>query len=100
VATRVAQARQVAGRRGAACNAELPGRDLDVVAPLSDGAAALLGHHFRTGLLSARGLHRVRRVARTVADLHGAPTAIDELHVAEALALRAARSAIAVGVPA
>jgi predicted ATPase with chaperone activity len=33
-------------------------------------------------------LHRVRRVARTIADLDGAPTLVDAPHVATALSLR------------
>jgi predicted ATPase with chaperone activity len=46
--------------------------------------------------LSARGLHRVRRVAQTIADLDGVP-GVDERQVAEALQLRAARSALVSG---
>jgi magnesium chelatase family protein len=38
--------------------------------------------------LSGRGYHRIRRVARTIADLRDQPDAIDECHVATALALR------------
>jgi magnesium chelatase family protein len=37
--------------------------------------------------LSARGYHRVLRVARTLADLDGADT-VTRLHVAEALSYR------------
>ena len=43
----------------------------------------------RVGALSARGLHRVRRVARTLADLAGAGDLVDEEHIATALAMRA-----------
>jgi magnesium chelatase family protein len=39
--------------------------------------------------LSARGYHRVLKVARTLADLDGAP-AVGRLHIAEALSYRAA----------
>jgi predicted ATPase with chaperone activity len=38
-------------------------------------------------------MHRVRRVALTIADL-GAESVVEEHHVAEALALRAARGVI------
>ena len=37
--------------------------------------------------LSARGYHRVLRVARTLADLYGLPQ-ISRLHIAEALSYR------------
>jgi magnesium chelatase family protein len=40
------------------------------------------------GELSGRGYHRIRRVARTIADLHDMPERVDECHVAAALALR------------
>ncbi|MDH4119385.1 MAG: ATP-dependent protease, partial [Acidimicrobiia bacterium] len=41
------------------------------------------------GALTGRGYDRVRRVARTIADL-GASDAVDEAHVAEAIAFREA----------
>jgi magnesium chelatase family protein len=59
------------------------------VAPLAPDASRLLEHKLRAGQLSARGLHRVRRVARTVADLAGSGLEIAEDHVCLALALRA-----------
>ena len=89
VAQRVAEARELARARGVRCNAELPSTGLDEVAPLSAPASALLEHRLRSGLLSARGLHRVRRVARTIADLAGAPRVVDDEHVGLALGLRA-----------
>lgn len=89
VAERVAAAREVAASRGVRCNAELPAWRLDDLAPLAPAAAALLEHRLRAGTLSARGLHRVRRVARTVADLAGAPRVVSDDHVCLALGLRA-----------
>ena len=88
VAERVAAARELARARGARTNADLPCERLDEVAPLTPAASALLEHRLRVGALSARGLHRVRRVARTLADLAGAPALVGEEHVSLALGLR------------
>ena len=88
VAERVAAARSVAGERGVRANAELPVPRLDEVAPLSAPAWRTLERRLRAGTLSARGLHRVRRVARTLADLDGAPAVVGEEHVCAALELR------------
>jgi magnesium chelatase family protein len=88
VAARVAQAREIARARGMRANADLPIRRLDEVAPLSDDATRLLEVALRSGRLSARGLHRVRRVARTIADLDGAPRTLEAAHVAGALGMR------------
>ena len=57
-------------------------------APLSPDAAALLERRLRAGALSARGLHRVRRVARTLGDLDGTGPLIGTRQMAEALHLR------------
>jgi len=89
VAERVASVRELARARGVRANAELQAERLDDVAPLTAGASRLLEHKLRAGSLSARGLHRVRRVARTLADLAGAGHAIGEEHVCLALGLRA-----------
>ena len=88
VAERVAEARAIAASRGVTVNADVPVRRLDEVAPLSDDATALLEAALRSGRLSARGLHRVRRVARTIADLDGVPDQLSAAHVAAALGLR------------
>lgn len=89
VAERVAMARLLARERGVRCNAEIPGSQLDELAPLDDGATAFLEHGLRVGTLTARGLHRVRRVARTIADLACRPGAISAEDVSLALNLRA-----------
>lgn len=89
VAGRVAAVRALAAGRGVSANAWLPGASLECFAPLRPEAAALLEHHLRAGRLSGRGLHGVRRVARTIADLDAGTAVIEEHHVAEALALRA-----------
>jgi magnesium chelatase family protein len=84
VAKRVAVARRLAAARGVACNAALPVAGLDVSAPLAPDARRLLEARLRQGRLSARGLHRVRRVARTLADLAGreGPVVLDDVHAA------------------
>ena len=97
VAARVAAARRIAAARGYGPNAGVPAGALDAVAPLTADAGRLLDQHLRAGRLSARGLHRVRRVARTLADLDGAPEVVEARHVAEALALRAAREIVGAG---
>jgi magnesium chelatase family protein len=89
VAERVARARAVALARGTPLNSQLTGRQLEQVAPLTRAAHRVLEHKLATSSLSARGLNRVRRVARTIADLEGAPDEIDEGHVCFALELRA-----------
>ena len=61
---------------------------LDDVAPLTPEARQLLRSELERGRLSGRGLHRVRRVARTIADLDGDHDVIDDGAVATALQLR------------
>jgi len=88
VRARVLAARARAAERGVEANGALPAGRLDEVAPLSPGAARLLRRQLELGALSGRGLHRVRRVARTLADLDGQGDEVDEGHVALALQLR------------
>ena len=68
-------------------NAELDGQLLDeLAAPEPEGKRLLLDAADRLHL-SARGYHRVLRVARTLADLEASDT-VRRLHVAEALSYR------------
>jgi magnesium chelatase family protein len=72
-------------------NAEADGALLDdVAAPDADGRALLVRAADRLRL-SARGYHRVLRVARTLADLEGAAI-VGRRHIAEALSYRRQRS--------
>jgi len=89
VAGRVAAAREMAGARGVVGNAQLTLAQLERVAPVTKGALRVFEYRLRQGGLSARGLHRVRRVARTLADLAGCDGPLDEAHVCAALELRA-----------
>ena len=69
------------------CNAEMGPADVRAFAR-TDAAAEVLLHQATTRLhLSARGYHRVLKLARTIADLAGADVA-GVPHVAEALQYR------------
>jgi magnesium chelatase family protein len=80
----------VAAARVAVARARVAARGPDDEPPLHPDAAGLLATKLREGLLTARGLHKVARVARTVADLLGAER-VGEEHVSDALCLRTAR---------
>jgi len=92
VAARVAGARDVQANRygtapGLRQNADAEGAVLEEVAtPDTEGRELLVRAAERFGL-SARGYHRVLRVARTIADLEGASD-VRRAHVAEALSFR------------
>jgi magnesium chelatase family protein len=86
-AERVAAARARALTRTSCLNAALEQADLDVVAPLSDGARKVLESAVGQGRLSARGVGRVRSVSRTIADLEdsGAEVSVEQLCLAMSL---------------
>ncbi len=88
VAARVAMARSWAAARGTGTNAAIPASRLEDLAPLARDARRALEIRLRQGRLSARGLHRVRRVARTVADLAGRDGPVEAEDVFAALSLR------------
>lgn len=89
VAERVERARLLALERGVQANAELDTAGLDRWAVPGEEAVPVLEEAVRTGRLSARGLTRVRAVARTLADLDGATAPVLRAeHVVAALALR------------
>ena len=71
VARRVAAVRALSRARGVRSNAELGGQSLREWASLASGARRLVESRLRNGSLTARGLDRVKRVARTLADLDG-----------------------------
>ncbi len=92
VAFRVSMAREIARDRGVACNSRIPSWALEQLAPLTPEAMGLIERRLRSGVLSARGMDSVRRVALTIADLAGENPPVKVEHVAEALQLRAARA--------
>ncbi len=94
VAARVAAARNIQLARYAALglpqirtNAEAPASVLEEIATLDAQGSTLLREAAESMRLSARGYHRVLRVARTLADLDGADK-IGRVHLAEALSYR------------
>lgn len=98
VAARVAEAQAVQGRRfgqakGIATNSDIEGAMLEEVAtPDTEGRELLLKIAEKFGL-SARGYHRVLRVARTIADLDRSAS-VRRPYVAEAASYRIAFSKV------
>jgi magnesium chelatase family protein len=89
VAARVAQARAGAVELRGMVNSEIPASRIDLLAPLQPAARLMLRNELEGERLTGRGYHRIRRVARTLADLDGDLTApVGEQHVAMALQLR------------
>ena len=84
-----ARARQTAryADAGVRTNAEADGKLLEAVATPDAAGQKLLVQATQALKLSARGYHRVLRVARTIADLAGAET-VTRIHIAEALSFR------------
>ncbi|MFN3230769.1 MAG: YifB family Mg chelatase-like AAA ATPase [Alphaproteobacteria bacterium] len=93
VASRVIRARGIQTERYAAldpavrCNAQADGELLEQVAAPDDAGRDLLKEATERLRLSARGYHRVLRVARTLSDLAGAE-AVSRSAIAEALSYR------------
>ncbi len=95
VAGRVARARDTQAQRYAAfglphirTNAQASGTVLEDIVRADSAGLALLHEAASSMRLSARGYHRVLRVARTLADLDGTEQ-VGRVHLAEALSYRA-----------
>lgn len=96
VAARVAQAREMQRTRYLALglvgrtpvNANIDGKMLEEVTPMSAQTKALLTQCAEQAKLSARGYYRILRVARTIADLNGGAGEVSRADVAEALGYR------------
>jgi magnesium chelatase family protein len=99
IAARVARARNIQRSRYSAfegdvrTNAEAEGELLDQVAMPDESGKALLTEAVDKMKLSARGYHRVMRVARTLADLEGRE-GVGRIQVAEALSYRRIHNAL------
>jgi magnesium chelatase family protein len=91
VGARVAKARSLQAARfqgrGIRTNAEADGELLDQVATPEPDGLKLLTQAVEKFKLSARGYHRVLRVARTLADLESSAP-VRRVHIAEALSYR------------
>jgi magnesium chelatase family protein len=100
VAARVARARDIQSERYAGLgtpqirsNAQASGPMLEEVARADNAGKSLLRDAADSLHLSARGYHRVLRVARTLADLDGAEK-VGRVHLAEALSYRTLSDAV------
>ena len=91
VAARVAAARAIQrerfGDNGIRTNAEAEGELLDNIATPDAAGAKLLTEAAERMKLSARGYHRVLKVARTIADLAGSENIASD-HISEAIQYR------------
>ena len=87
IRARVVAARNRQIERQGKPNAYLDGADLDMAAKLSDELTQFLNSAAEKMGMSARGYNRIRRIARTIADLRGAEN-IEMSDLAEALSYR------------
>ena len=102
IAERVAAARAIQRERfvglgvpGVMTNAQCAPSLIEEIAAPDAAASALLRQAAEAMKLSARGYHRVLKVARTLADLDGAGS-VGRIHLAEALSYRAVNERMAV----
>jgi magnesium chelatase family protein len=84
---RLRQRERFAKRAGIYANAHMAPRDIRAFCRVSDGADGLLRTAITRLGLSARGYHRVLKIARTIADLDGA-VELQPKHVSEAIQYR------------
>ena len=87
------QSHRFAALAGVRCNAHVAGRWLDTRTPVDAAARELLAAAAERLGLSARGYHRVLKVARTIADLDG-DERLSAPAVAEAIRYRPALPAL------
>ncbi|MEL7272194.1 MAG: YifB family Mg chelatase-like AAA ATPase [Pseudomonadota bacterium] len=95
IATRVAAARERQAQRYRAMgapyltNAAVPNTVIESVTQLDGSSTALLREAAETMNFSARGYHRILKVARTLADVDGTEQ-VGRIHLAEAISYRSA----------
>jgi magnesium chelatase family protein len=87
VAARVMRSRELQVRRQGGCNADLDNAAVERHCTPSAAGLRVLERAMQQLGLSARGYHRVLKVARTIADMGGGPQ-IELAHITEALSLR------------
>jgi magnesium chelatase family protein len=87
VAARVMRTRELQIQRQGACNAHLDNAAVERYCTPNAAGLGVLERAMQHLGLSARGYHRVLKVARTIADMSGGPQ-IEVGHITEALALR------------
>ena len=87
VRERVVAARARQAARAGKANAHLNQSETNTVCRLSDADFALLERAIDTLHLSARSMHRIMRVARTIADLADSPHILT-VHLSEAIGYR------------
>jgi magnesium chelatase family protein len=87
IGSRVARARERQLERQDKPNARLEPSEVDVHCAADQPGAELLAHAIRRLGLSARGYHRILKVARTIADLRSEPR-VTAHHIAEAIQYR------------
>ena len=87
IRARVVRARERQRARAGRCNAHLDQSETNAVCRLAPDDQAMLENAIDLLQLSARSMHRILRVARTIADLAGSPDILGP-HVAEAIGYR------------
>jgi len=91
IRTRVEKARQIQNQRFQdkknLTNSEIPIQKIKEYCKIDSKSQSLLRKYVNSGKLSARGYHRVLKVARTIADLENSEN-ISNSHIAEALMYR------------
>ncbi len=92
IGERVGRVHSLSRQRQGCSNAAISPEMLDDVAPLSAAAMGWLRRCLDDGKLTGRGYHRIRRVARTIADLQGNTGIIDVAWVEAAMSMRVSLS--------